>query len=198
MFRQFRTFLGNTLDLYNNIRRTCRKVEFKLTASEMSKINQLVSKGERELSWQSEGLPEFLDELTVRVRNLWTRVKTAQSNVDKICNVLEPWTRAPLIERKDGRKDAILSLDERSEKVSKRYAEVRKSATLIHVLLEENKTLFEISQGQYKSLAMTSDTFSLAIHGRYRRHLARVRQVRGQHCPGLLEEGGWLLLELPG
>lgn len=79
------------------------------------------------------------------MEGLWKRMKAAQSNVEKIRNILEPWTRTPLIERKDRRKDTLLALEDRSEKVSKRYAEITKAAEQIHWILEENKTLFQIS-----------------------------------------------------
>lgn len=145
-FRKFRTTLGSTVDSYNNIRKTTRQVEFDLIELEVARIDSLISRGEDELCWRSDGLPEYIAELGDLVEGLWKRMKSAQSNVQKIRNILEPWTRTPLIERKDRRKDALLALEDRSEKVSKRYAEITKAAEQIHSILDENKTLFQISE----------------------------------------------------
>lgn len=142
-FRKFRTLLGGTVDAYNNIRRTSRKVEFNLIEVEVATVDALISRGENELCWKSEGLLEYITELDTLVQGLWTRLKVTQSNVAKIESILEHWTKTPLIERKDRRKDALLSIDERQEKVSKRYADIQKAAEGIHALLNENKALFE-------------------------------------------------------
>ncbi|RLU18201.1 hypothetical protein DMN91_008557 [Ooceraea biroi] len=145
-FRKFRTALGSTVDSYNNIRRTTKRVEFDLIELEVARIDSLVSRGENELCWRSDGLPEYITELGDLVEGLWKRMKSAQSNVQKIRSILEPWTKTPLIERKDRRKDALLALEDRSEKVSKRYAEITRATEQIHSILEENKTLFQISE----------------------------------------------------
>lgn len=78
------------------------------------------------------------------MKDLWSRVKKSQLNTDKIQVILEPWTKMPLIERKDSRQDKLLSLEERSEKVAKRYASLKNAAVEIFKLLEKNKELFQI------------------------------------------------------
>lgn len=50
------------------------------------------------------------------------------------------------MERKERRKDALLSFDERPEKVSRRYAEVERAGEQIRSLLEENRLLFQVSE----------------------------------------------------
>lgn len=145
-FRKFRTMLSGTVDSYNNIRKTTKRVEFDLIELEVARIDSLISRGEDELCWRSDGLLEYITELGDLVEGLWKRMKAVQSNVEKIRNILEPWTKTPLIERKDRRKDTLLALEDRSEKVSKRYAEITKAAEQIHSILEENQALFQISE----------------------------------------------------
>ncbi|XP_046594204.1 dynein beta chain, ciliary [Neodiprion lecontei] len=160
-FRKFRTLLGSTVDAYNNIRRTSRRVEFNLIELEVATIDSLISRGENELCWKSEGLLEYITELDRLVHGLWTRLKETQSNVEKIDMILEPWTKTPLIERKDRRKDALLSLDERTEKVSKRYADIEKASEQIHALLAANKALFEANDNENESW----DTYVTYVDG---------------------------------
>lgn len=138
--------LSSTVDSYNNIRKTTKRVEFDLIELEVARIDSLISRGEDELCWRSDGLLEYITELGGLVEGLWKRMKVAQSNVEKIRGILEPWTKTPLVERKDRRKDTLLALEDRSEKVSKRYAEITRAAEQIHAILEENRTLFQISK----------------------------------------------------
>lgn len=150
-FRKFRTMLGRTVDSYNNIRKTTKRVEFDLIELEVARIDSLISRGEDELCWRSDGLLEYITELGDLVKGLWKRMKSAQSNVKKIRNILEPWTKTPLIERKDRRKETLLALEDRSEKVSKRYAEITKAAEQIYSILEENKALFQINETEQEA-----------------------------------------------
>jgi dynein heavy chain len=85
-------------------------------------------------------------ELKGLVEDLSKRVKSAQKNVEKIHSIMEPWLKTPLIERKERKKTTLLSLEDRKEKVSKRYAEIRQGAEQIQLLLTENKKFFEISE----------------------------------------------------
>ncbi|XP_014206492.1 dynein beta chain, ciliary [Copidosoma floridanum] len=143
-FRKFRTMLSGTINFYNEIRRTCRKVEFNLIEEEISRIDSLFQKGQKELRWNSDGLLEYMTELGGLVESLYKRVKLAQTNVESVRNILQPWTKTPLIGRKENRKDTLLSLEERKDKVGKRYGEIQRAADQILQLLKENKKLFEI------------------------------------------------------
>ncbi|XP_014225178.1 dynein beta chain, ciliary [Trichogramma pretiosum] len=150
-FRKFRTLLTGTVTSYNDIRRTCRRVEFNLIEKEIARIDTLIERGQNELRWNSEGLLDYMTELNGLVQDLYCRVKLTQANVEKIRNIIEPWTKVPLIERKDRRKHALLSIEDRAEKVAKRYAEIRKAAEHIELLLAENKKLFEIKDDEDES-----------------------------------------------
>ncbi|XP_063983406.1 dynein beta chain, ciliary [Diachasmimorpha longicaudata] len=145
MFRKFRTLLGATVTAYNDIRRTSRQVEYNLIELEVARIDSLITRGEKELCWKSDGLPDYINELGGLVQGLWKRLKAIQANVEKIRGILEPWTKIPLIERKDRRKDALLSLDDRTENIAKRYADIQRAAEQIHGLLKENEVLFEMT-----------------------------------------------------
>lgn len=47
--------LNLTLRWYNQIRKTTQDVEFELIATEILKIDILIDKGQKELTWNSEG-----------------------------------------------------------------------------------------------------------------------------------------------
>lgn len=45
---------------------------------------------------------------------------------------MSAWAKLPLFERKDGKKDTVLCLDERIERKNKRYSEIEAAATKVH------------------------------------------------------------------
>ncbi|KAG8040920.1 hypothetical protein G9C98_001908, partial [Cotesia typhae] len=145
IFRKFLNHLSTTVTAYNDIRRTSRQIEYNLIELEVARIDSMIARGEKELCWDSDNLADYINELETLVQSLWKRLKAIQLNIDKIHDILEPWTRTPLIERKEHRKDTLLALDERADNVAKRYADIQKASEQIHKLLEENKALFEIS-----------------------------------------------------
>ncbi len=52
------------------------------------------------------------------------------------------WSKLPLFVRKDNKKNTVLCVEERAERTSKRYEEMKKVAVRVHELLAENLQLF--------------------------------------------------------
>lgn len=82
---------------------------------------------------------------------LQSNLQRCQENLIEIKNVLIPIARQPLFERKDGKKDAVLCMEERVERLAKRHSEIKNATQQITNLLEENRKLFEIEQKQDKT-----------------------------------------------
>lgn len=74
----------------------------------------------------------YLDELRRPVEHLQLRMHRTHQNLNRIRAIMSTWAKQPLFERKDGKKDTVLCLDERNDRISKRYAEVRGASDLIH------------------------------------------------------------------
>lgn len=94
------------------------------------------------------GLWDYITTLHALVGNLQQHLQKSQDNVNEIRNILTPFARKPLFERKDGRKDAVLCVVEREERVDKRYSEMRDAAVKIEGLLQQNMQLFEMIDKQ--------------------------------------------------
>lgn len=89
-----------------------------------------------------------MTKLHTLVGNLQQHLQKSQDNINEIKSILKPFARKPLFERKDGRKDTVLSVDEREERTAKRYSEMRKIAKQIENLLQQNMQLFEMEDKQ--------------------------------------------------
>ncbi|XP_071446269.1 dynein beta chain, ciliary-like [Hetaerina americana] len=136
--------LNEIIARYNQIRRTCSDLEFALIAYEMSRIDNLIDHAQKNYDWNSEELESFIDKLQTLVIELSDRVQTAQSNVSFMESLMEPWSKKPLFVRKEGKKDALLAIQDREEEVRKRYEEVISAGVKIHELLENNYHLLVI------------------------------------------------------
>lgn len=91
-----------------------------------------------------------MEKLQIPVQNLQQRMQNIQGNLSEIRDIMSLWAKQPLFERKDGKKDAVLCLDEKTDRIGKRYAEIKAVSEKIQTLLEENLKLFGL-EGQKDS-----------------------------------------------
>ena len=70
------------------------------------------------------------------VHDLEVRVQKAKDNVEEIQKIMTTWTKQPMFERKEEKNDTLLNLDDRTERINKRYGEVKTAGEKIHELLK--------------------------------------------------------------
>lgn len=75
---------------------------------------------------------DYLVELRKPVERLQVRMQQTQNNLQEIKNITSQWVKQPLFERKDGKKDSVLCISERTSRVSKRYSEIEAASNLVH------------------------------------------------------------------
>ncbi|KAF2978603.1 hypothetical protein EK904_004180 [Melospiza melodia maxima] len=68
------------------------------------------------------------------------RVQKAKDNVEEIQSIVRSWG-SPMLERRDPKREAVLSLEECQERLERRYSLVREAGHRIHSLVEENQSL---------------------------------------------------------
>lgn len=79
---------------------------------------------------------------------LQNRMHHTQGNLRQIRDIMSVWIKQPLFERKDGKKDTVLSIDERPDRSAKRYAEIQAASEEIHKLLHDNMLQFNMQDRQ--------------------------------------------------
>lgn len=94
---------------------------------------------------------DYMVKLHTLVGNLQQHLQKSQENLSEIKDLLVPFARQPLFERKDGKRDAVLCLEEREERIAKVYAGILKTSEQIYQLLNHNMELFEMSDKQDNS-----------------------------------------------
>ncbi|KOC63491.1 Dynein beta chain, ciliary [Habropoda laboriosa] len=141
-------FFNNTYNLnlivnwYNRIRSESLPVEFKLVEEEVEDIDNLINYGQENYNWNSEEIPEYINNLLEITWKLHVRVFRAQNNLKNILDRLYAWAMMPVIYRKDARDDNVLSVVDKIDRFSERYAEIEATAEQLESILKENYKLF--------------------------------------------------------
>ena len=76
-------------------------------------------------------------DVRTQVHDLEVRTQQCKDNVAEIVNIMATWKSTPLFERSDAKHDSLLKLDDRTERLQKRYAEIEEAGEKIHALLQK-------------------------------------------------------------
>lgn len=66
----------------------------------------------------------------------------AQRNVTEAVASIEIWSKVPLFERREGKLDNLLHLEDRAERVQRRYELIEATSASLGTLLEQNYRLY--------------------------------------------------------
>lgn len=86
-----------------------------------------------------------MTELHEIVESVQSRIIATQANITEIKSLMSTWKTSPLFERSESKKDPILNLENRIEKVNKRYSEIKTAATTVEEIVAKNRELFKIT-----------------------------------------------------
>ena len=69
------------------------------------------------------------------VHDLEQRIQKAKNNVEEIQTIVQSWV-SPIFERKDCKRESLLSLEDCQDRLERRYSLVRESGQRIHSLVK--------------------------------------------------------------
>ncbi|NXB29063.1 DYH9 protein, partial [Eulacestoma nigropectus] len=139
-FRQLVASLELMGNRYNKVLRTVLEVEYPLVQGQLRDIDLKLQEAEETLTWKTEGVWDHISGVMGDVRDLEQRVQRAKDNVEEIQSVVRSWG-SPVFERRDSKRESVLSLEECQERLERRYSLVRASGQRIHSLVKENQSL---------------------------------------------------------
>lgn len=73
-----------------------------------------------------------------QVKQLSERVKQSQKNINGLMTNIDLWSLQPLYERKDNKKENLICLDDKNDRVNKRYQQITASSDEIKYVLDQN------------------------------------------------------------
>ncbi|XP_035888860.1 dynein heavy chain 9, axonemal isoform X2 [Phyllostomus discolor] len=140
-YRQLVARLELMANWYNKVMKTLLEVEFPLVEKELQNIDLRLRAAEETLNWKTDGVWDYVIEMTNSIHDLEQRIQKTKGNVEEIQNIMKTWV-SPLFKRKDGRKECLLSMDDQQDRMEKYYSYIRDSGLKIHTLVQENLGLF--------------------------------------------------------
>uniref|UniRef100_A0A8C9XQ20 Dynein axonemal heavy chain 17 n=1 Tax=Sander lucioperca TaxID=283035 RepID=A0A8C9XQ20_SANLU len=138
---QYVANLELTVGRYNKVMHSMLDVEHPLVQGQLRDIDAQLQKAQESLNWNSQGVWQYIQEVRDSVCDLESRLQRTKDNVEEIQSCMSSWA-SPMFDRKEGKKDALLSLDDRAERVDRFYSLIRSSGEKIHFLLKSNLELF--------------------------------------------------------
>ncbi|XP_032136134.1 dynein heavy chain 9, axonemal isoform X1 [Sapajus apella] len=126
---------------YNKVMKTLLEVEFPLVEEELQDIDLRLRAAEETFNWKTEGIWDYVTQITSSIHDLEQRIQKTKDNVEEIQNIMKTWV-APVFKRKDGKRESLLSLDDQHDRMEKYYNLIKESGLKIHALVQENLSLF--------------------------------------------------------
>ncbi|NXF34813.1 DYH9 protein, partial [Nyctibius bracteatus] len=139
-YRQMVASLELTVNRYNKVLKTVLEVEYPLIQGQLRDIDLKLKEAEETLTWKMEGVWDQISMMMDGVRDLERRIQKAKNNVEEIQTILRSWV-LPIFERKDGKRESLLSLEDCQDRLERCYSLVRASGLRIHALVKENQSL---------------------------------------------------------
>ncbi|TEA24768.1 hypothetical protein DBR06_SOUSAS11110014 [Sousa chinensis] len=140
-YRQLVAKLELMANWYNKVMKTLLEVEFPLVQEELQNIDLCLRAAEETLSWKTEGIWDYVIQITNSIHDLEQRVQKTKDNVEEIQNIMKTWA-SPIFKRKDGKKECLLSMDDQRDRMEEYYSLIKESGFKIHALVQENLGLF--------------------------------------------------------
>ncbi|XP_032178864.1 dynein heavy chain 9, axonemal isoform X1 [Mustela erminea] len=140
-YRQLVAKLELMASWYNKVVKTLLEVEYPLVEEELRDIDLRLRAAEGTLNWKTEGILDYVIQITNGIHDLEQRIQKAKDNVEEIQNIMKTWV-SPIFKRKDGKKEYLLSMDDQHDRMEKYYHLIKESGLKIHALVQENLGLF--------------------------------------------------------
>nr|XP_015213314.1 PREDICTED: dynein heavy chain 11, axonemal [Lepisosteus oculatus] len=137
---------------YNKLKQSVLEVELPLVRQEVTAIDGRLRAAEETLRWTQQGCWERVSAVKDAVCELGRRVQAAKGNVGGLQTLAKGWGGRALFCRRDGKRDALLCLEDRADRAARSCGSVRRDGERIHGLVEENRGLFRAdpSSGAWK------------------------------------------------
>uniref|UniRef100_A0A8B9MIW9 Dynein axonemal heavy chain 17 n=1 Tax=Accipiter nisus TaxID=211598 RepID=A0A8B9MIW9_9AVES len=139
-YRQMVANLELMVNRYNKVLMTVLEVEYPLIQGQLQGIDLKLKEAEETLNWKMEGVWDHISMVIYGVHDLEQRIQKAKNNVEEIQTIVQSWV-SPIFERKDCKRESLLSLEDCQDRLERRYSLVRESGQRIHSLVKENQSL---------------------------------------------------------
>lgn len=111
-------------------------MEYPLIEKELNTADDALMVAEVALTWQEDNCWEYIEFLKAKVHDLEQRLQRSKDNIKVIQQIMKDWMEHTLFSRKDNRKEALLNLEEKEDRLSKKIASFKEDGYKIHSLIK--------------------------------------------------------------
>lgn len=140
--------LDMIVDLYNYLKTNTADVDRNLIEPDILLIDEKIALAETTINWNSEDILNCIHSILDSVSCLNKRVRETQDNVILIFKEINQYESKPLFERMKKGTDidsTILNIQDMEIITSKRYEDLKMSASKIRELVHKNQAIFNIN-----------------------------------------------------
>ncbi|KAI9536522.1 hypothetical protein NQZ68_032317 [Dissostichus eleginoides] len=142
MFTKYVSSLQLLVQWYNKLKQTVLEVELPLVRAELESIDVQLTRAESELTWKDPDCWSFISSTKDLAHNLVGRVSRAKENCEAIQSMMKGWSKQAMFCRKDNKKGSLIQLEDRGDRVNRKYSSMKKDGDSIHKLVQDNKVHF--------------------------------------------------------
>ena len=122
---------------YKKVINTANEYEYDLLESEFKDIDDILKEGEGALTWKQD-VSDYIEKVKSLMKDLESRHQKAMDNFESIEQIGDTWS-VPLFDRRESKAENLLDLDNKSDKVNKRYALISANGEAIQQLINVKK-----------------------------------------------------------
>ena len=146
VYRRQRLSLDMICNLYNRIQDLLLPVERPLVKSHVDKFDASAQKGIKELTWKSENVDNYIEQLQKEIDSCDKVVQALKENLAGIEDIMASWVR-PLLERAEGATIEATDLIKLNQGLNKeKYGKIKDGGKAIHKLVKASNKAVKISQ----------------------------------------------------
>lgn len=120
---------------YNKLKQTLLEVEYPLVEEELRAVDEQLQAAATSLTWQDDCWG-YIERVHTATAELAHRVEHARSNVKVIQQTMKAWAECTLLPRREHRREAVFTLEDKSDLFSKKYKRIQEDGCKIHNLVE--------------------------------------------------------------
>ncbi|XP_040289656.1 dynein heavy chain 11, axonemal [Bufo bufo] len=128
---------------YNAVKKTVLEVEYPLIKEDMAAINEQLSAAEERYTWNSGDCWDYIVQLKSVVYDLERRLQKSKDNITAMQQVMNSWAEQALFSRKENKKESLINLEDKNERLSKKYKSIQDDGYKLRSFAEENMKLLK-------------------------------------------------------
>ncbi|XP_075070448.1 dynein axonemal heavy chain 11 [Mixophyes fleayi] len=128
---------------YNKLKQTVLEVEYPLIKEDMAAINEQLRDAEVHYTWNREDCWDYIVQVKSIVYDLERRVQKSKDNITAMQQIMNTWAEQALFSRKENKKDTLINLEDKVERINKKYKSIQEDGYKLRSLTEENMKLLK-------------------------------------------------------